>query len=244
MIREMDYSRVYGKWHQYDPGHIARLHKYFRRTIGPLLPPDREARILEIGCGMGFFLMFLRDLGYRNVAGIDIDRGQVQGCRDRGLEVMLVDDSAAFLRDRAEAYDLILAFDLLEHLESDRALELCGRICDGLKKNGKFLATVPNASSSLAGRLRYICWTHRTSFTEHSLDFLLYHAGFEEIRVFGSGSFLRPRLPFLPRPAVFRWLLLLSVRSFRRLEFLAELGWKEGWAVPLSPQLLGVADKR
>ena len=244
MIRAMEYSRVYGKWHQYDPAHILKLHRYFRRTTEHLLPRDRDARILEIGCGMGFYLMLLRDLGFRNIEGIDIDRGQVQGCRDRGLNVALVEDSAAYLKDRPESYDLILAFDLLEHLVPDRALELCGRVFDGLKKGGRFLSTVPNASSALAGRLRYICWTHQTSFTEHSLDFLIYHAGFDDIRVFSSGSFLRPRLPFLVRPSVFRWLLLKAVRFPRRLEMIAELGLKEGRAVPLSPELLGVADKR
>ena len=114
----------------------------------------------------------------------------------------------------------------------------------GLKKGGRLIATVPNASSPLAGRWRYICWTHHTSFTEHSLDFLLYHAGFDNIHVFGAGSFRRPRLPFLIRPAVFRWLLLMFVRSFRRMEILAELGWKEGRSVPLSLNLLGVADKK
>ena len=113
-----------------------------------------------------------------------------------------------------------------------------------MKKNGRLIATVPNASSGLAFRWRYNDWTHRTSFTEHSLDFLLYHAGFDDIKVLEAGPFRRPRLPFLVRPSVIRWLFLLFARSFRRLEMISELGWKEGRRVPLSLNIMAITEKR
>ena len=51
---------------------------YFRKCILPHLPPRRETRILDCGCGYGRMLKALQESGYQNVEGVDCSLEQVQ----------------------------------------------------------------------------------------------------------------------------------------------------------------------
>lgn len=242
----------YRRWHSDSPEHVQKMRKEFKGLISGRLPEDHQARILEIGCGMGFALLALKDLGYQNAEGIDIDADQVKSCLSKNLNVRAVKDSKDFLSDKKGFYDAVLAFDLIEHIPQDEQLELVRAIFEALRPGGRLLCTVPNANSALAGRWRYIDWTHRTSFTEISLDFLLHNAGFSKVRILESGSL--PRFSyqkFLSKEVLKKsfWGEILhrclhrAMRRFRRLEMIAELGFKEGLEIPLSLNLFCIARK-
>ena len=115
MPRPFDYGRYYRKWHSDDAGHLRKMLRYHSRMLGPYLPSDRNARILEIGCGMGYTLTLLQEMGYTRAEGIDIDPGQTKACETKKLNITLVNDSEAFLRERPESYEIIIALDVLEH---------------------------------------------------------------------------------------------------------------------------------
>ena len=234
-----DYSRIYSKWHTYEPGHVAEMKEHFTRFAGDALPEDRGARILDIGCAMGFSLIWLRDLGYAAAEGIDIDEGMVRQCRERGLAAARVEDAAGWLAARPGQYDQVFAFDLVEHLPPEGQLELCRAVHAALKPGGRFVCTVPNANSALASRWRYVCWTHRSSFTEHSLDYLLYNAGFREIAIGGVERMAPPRTI----QGRLRQVLRAAFRGLRRLEMAAELGREGARGIPLELDLRGVATK-
>jgi len=241
--RALDYGRYYRKWHPEGERHLRQMMRYHDRTLGRFLPAAAASRILEIGSGMGFLLSLLREKGYARSAGLEVDPGQAAACRAKGLDVTLVTDTEAYLRSRPKSWDAVLALDVLEHVPVEKTEVLLAAIFAALTPGGRLIATVPNADSGLAFRWRYNDRTHAASFTDISLTALLHEAGFANIRVSGAGSFLRPRLPFLLRPAVFRWLLLRTAWGFRRLEKIAELGWREGRRMPLSLNLLAAADK-
>ena len=116
-------------------------------------------------------------------------------------------------------------------------------IYHALKPKGRLILSVPNANSSIAARWRYNDWTHETSFTEHSIDFLLFNSGFSKISVFASEFGVRPKWIFLPRKSTLLWALFQFYRLWRRGEMIAELGSEQGRAIPLSLNLLVVADR-
>lgn len=241
---KFDYTRYYRTWHPDTPEHRLAMIAFNRRILAPHLPADLGAPMVDVGCGGGFAMLALRELGYRTVTGIDADEGQVATCRSRGLAVEMATDTAGWLRSRAGAFQVILLLDVLEHVPVAEQLDFVSALAGALEAGGRLICSVPNANAALAGRWRYNDWTHQSSFTEHSLDFLLFNGGFGEITVSALEFMQRPRNAWWPLASGARhWWAFRFFRLWRRLEMMAELGPQQGRGVPLSLNLLGVARK-
>jgi len=219
------------------------MSSHHQRILKPHLPLNPDSAVLDVGCGMGFALESLRQLGYRHLEGFDTDNNQVALAQKGGLPVVWAENPLSFLAERAGSKDLILCLDVLEHVPKTGQLGFASAIRQALKPGGRLILTVPNASAALASRWRYIDWTHETSFTEHSIDFLLFNSGFSKISVFASEFGVRPNWIFLPRKSTLLWALFQFYRLWRRGEMIAELGPEQGRAIPLSLNLLVVADR-
>jgi 2-polyprenyl-3-methyl-5-hydroxy-6-metoxy-1,4-benzoquinol methylase len=240
---KFDYSRHYKKWHDNSPEHIKSMNDYYLGLLSPYLPKNHDVSVLDIGCGMGFTIMAFQDWGYSSIQGIDIDPAQIQSCLNKKLDVKLIDNTIDFLSQNKNRYDLITALDVLEHIPHDSQLEFIASCYNALKINGRLICTVPNANSSFAARWRYIDWTHHLSFTEHSLDFVLYNGGFNKILISETEFFLKPSLISLLKGQLIHWSIFRLCRTFRRIEAIGELGFEQGKYIPLSLNLIAVADK-
>ena len=239
-----DYARHYSRFHPDTPDHDVSLQVILRRWLGPHLPADRAANVLDVGCGRGYALMLLRDLGYKQIAGIDPDAGQVDFAQGRGLAVSQASDSAGFLRARPASYDLVLLMDVLEHLPDATQCDLLTAIRESLRPGGRLICTVPNAASAVASYWRYIDYTHRTAFTRESLESLLSQCHWRVDQIEPAEFFARPRFLFwVPTQRAIQWWLLRLHRLRWRFAYLAELGLDRGWDMPLSLNLLAVATR-
>jgi SAM-dependent methyltransferase len=159
---------------------------YFGVIYHNYMPSNKNAVILDLGCGAGHFLYFLKKLGYCNYAGIDISPQQVEFCNANITSHVEVADAFQFLQGKSEAYDLIVAHDVLEHIHKDRVLLLVKNIYSSLRKGGIFIVRVPNMSNPLAVHARYVDLSHEIGFTESSLKQLLFVGGFRDIQLIGA----------------------------------------------------------
>lgn len=257
-MQDLEYSRYYSIYHNDSQSHQRWQIEFNRRILGMHLSELRGTPALDIGCGMGFTMLFLQQEGYHPVQGIDIDAGQVAASLRKGLDVVQVDDASAFIDQQGQRYGMIVAMDVLEHMTPNEQLVVLRSAYRALLPGGRFICSVPNANSTIAARQRYNDFTHHTSFTEHSLDFLLFNGGFRQIEIdsyefflpahkknIGPADFARPRhfLSYLIRDYL-RWSLFGLVRGWRRIEMMGELGFETGRAIPLSLNLLGIATKQ
>lgn len=80
------------------------------------IAPASSARILEIGCSGGVLLQQLRGRGYGELHGVDISEPAIRAAEARGCEDVKVMD-AATLSFPDESFDLLIASDVLEHLD-------------------------------------------------------------------------------------------------------------------------------
>lgn len=132
-----------------DAAEIERLARYedwywwhrARRSIIEVLLRHAVAgtdnRILDVGAGTGATSLALRRFG--RVLGIDLSPEAMQIARDRGLAVARMDATALALPDAS--FDVVVALDVLEHLENDAA---CVReLVRVLRPGGVLLVTVP-----------------------------------------------------------------------------------------------------
>jgi SAM-dependent methyltransferase len=245
MMRELDYTRHYRNWHDGSDDDFNNEVKIITNSLKMLLPDNKSASILEIGCGMGFAIAAIKALGYSDVEGMDADQGQASASKARGLPVEHVSISRTrkYLMGREGAKDIIFAFDVVEHIPKGEQVEFLDLVFGALKPGGQFVCRVPNCNSAVATRMRDIDWTHHCSFSETSLDFLLFNCGFRDISIRDASPNQVPRFPFLLRTEVMKWLLRSYFRAHRRLEFASEFGWTEAKKLPLSPNILALANK-
>jgi 2-polyprenyl-3-methyl-5-hydroxy-6-metoxy-1,4-benzoquinol methylase len=233
---EMDYSRYYKRWHDGSKEHFRKASGHDYKVLKPYLSA-KDAKILDLGCGMGFALGGLSSAGFTNCWGIDSDRTQVEHAQAQGLRVQMVEPEKTIDYIRCNApFDFIFSLDVLEHIPTAALLPLLREIRDALKPGASFVCRVPNCDSLVAGRYRYNDWTHQTQFGDASLDFVLYNAGFQNIRISPSPDSLSIR----PQ-AVLAWLLRRVLRGIHRAELMSELGYREASQIPLSPNIWGVA---
>ena len=154
---------------------------YFAAYIGPHLPPERSARILDLGCGYGRHILALQDLGYSNILGVDISEEQIAYATSHlGLTNVQVGDAIAALEGEQGGYDVILLLDVLEHLELAYSVQLLKAIRRVLKPGGVFIIQVPNALSPLSPN-RHWDITHLRAYTTHSMEQHLRLSGFTEM---------------------------------------------------------------
>lgn len=180
---EFDYSIYYRRFHDDSAASNERTAAWQAHFLAPLMPSSREARVLDIGCGFGHALMALQKLGFYNVMGVEASPEQAESASAKGFEVHVTSDTAGFLRDRIGSYDVGLLLDVLEHIPVAQQIDFLRACHDALAPGGRLILTVPNANSPLAARWRYNDYTHSSSFTEHSLFFVLRNARFDSVTI-------------------------------------------------------------
>lgn len=109
-------------------------------AIKYLLPMDKSTNVIDIGCGSGQFANMVIDNGFLNYRGLDFSDVAIDMAKKALPEYkdsFVVGD--AFTSDIFNTeYDLVVMFEILEHLKGD--LELLKRI----KSKAKVMLSVPN----------------------------------------------------------------------------------------------------
>jgi SAM-dependent methyltransferase len=100
----------------------------------------RRARIIDLGCSGGTLIKKLEENGFTNVEGIDISKVAIQACVRKNIsQAKLMDANKLSFKDNT--FDIIIASDILEHLQNDsEALRSWYR---KLKPKGKLILFVP-----------------------------------------------------------------------------------------------------
>jgi SAM-dependent methyltransferase len=113
-----------------------------RRILAELIRreanPPAGAKILEIGCGTGHNLPMLGQFG--RVDGLELD-DEAAALSEKRLGRKVMRSPLPGLVRVPRNYDLIGAFDVIEHIDDDAAA--VAAIATKLKPGGKFIMTVP-----------------------------------------------------------------------------------------------------
>lgn len=160
-------------------------------VIRRMMPPGATS-VLEIGCGQG--ALGARLSGDYQYVGLEPDPVSCQVAKERFTHLMRGEIRAADVEslDPAERFDVVCAFEVLEHIEDDtRAL---AQWATKLKPGGWLLLSVP------AHQRRYAAWDrlvgHFRRYDPRELASLVEAAGFQDIEVREYGAPLGYALEF------------------------------------------------
>lgn len=150
------------------------------------IPKSVDSKILEIGCGNGSVLIFLKKNGL-NIEGGDIFLEGLRYCRQRAGDVPLYQIDITALPFKGE-FNIIGLFDILEHIDDDeKALR---EVNHALKTGGNILITVP-AHKFLWRKADKVA-SHKRRYSRKEIINKLEHNGFTVKRTTFFISFLFP----------------------------------------------------
>lgn len=141
------------------------------------LPANKDASCLDVACGAGALLFGLRQTGYNTLYGVDYSIEQVASAK-LVCENVMQGDAIAYLTMNKEKFDMITAYDIIEHFDKADIFTFVDAIYAALKPGGRLIVQTPNADSPWFGSIRYGDFTHELAFSPQSLSLVLKVAGF------------------------------------------------------------------
>ena len=158
---------------------FPRLRANLDRSVRHLPRPRQTApRLLDVGCGNGSYLTYMRSAGWE-VHGIDPDPAAAIAARTEGIDIQVGTISEVDLAD--ESFDAITLNHVIEHLHEPA--ETLRRCYDLLRPGGVLWIATPNLASA-GHRLFGRNWRglepprHLVLFNPRSLQSLLTKVGF------------------------------------------------------------------
>lgn len=181
-----DYAQQYGdfqKWHWWFRGRRQIIESVLQHKLHDKSPQT----ILSVGCGPSEGLDWLLPLTDDNgiILGLDADKLHAPQTPKQihFITGLLQEPPLA-----AEAFDVVLALDVLEHIEDDVAALRSAR--NLLKKDGLLLVTVPALPILWGGQ--DVVSQHFRRYTRRSLDTLFKNAGLTNYEINYFNTLLFP----------------------------------------------------
>jgi 2-polyprenyl-3-methyl-5-hydroxy-6-metoxy-1,4-benzoquinol methylase len=171
-----------------------------RRRLAEVLRCCSGGRLLEVGCAEGGFLSLAA--ARFEVQGVDLSAYAVRAVQEQyGFPARVADIEKERLE--GEAYDVIVAFNVLEHL-ADPASGIA-RLYEALQDGGLMIGSVPN-NGGIVGRTATFIGnrldrTHCSTFPPAAWRALFKAQGFTSIRFFGEMNLGRNRSLFIKNRA-------------------------------------------
>ena len=152
-----------------EPVH-RKVWKLITDFLLPYFELHEDANVLELGCGHG---NWIGAIPAQNRYALDINPDVHNMVKQSGFFEIETYVGPCFNLEMFpdQTLDLILASNLLEHLELEEVFGTLNEVSRTLKKNGKFCVIQPNFS--LCPRQYFDDYTHRSVFTAVSLNDIL-----------------------------------------------------------------------
>jgi 2-polyprenyl-3-methyl-5-hydroxy-6-metoxy-1,4-benzoquinol methylase len=147
----------------------------------------KSNRILDVGCGAGFFLDQAKKRGWE-VYGTEYSTRAVEVCKAKGINMK---EGVLQRKNFDEAdFDVITSFEVIEHINNP--IKEVDEIYAILRKGGLFYCTTPNFNSLLRFYLKddynIISYPeHLCYFTNQTLHKVLKKAGFVRDKMLSTG---------------------------------------------------------
>lgn len=161
--RPEDFYQVYDRHRTYVRAEVRKKHRRdFTANIWNPAGFKPGMRVLELGCGVGLFLAYLRAMGVSDVTGVEMDP-KVKEFMPADLAALVhtatFDDFLA--QGNLGSFDRIAMIDVFEHFAPADGVALLNRFKPLLRPEGKLVIRVPNMASPWGLQYQYNDLTHK-----------------------------------------------------------------------------------
>lgn len=198
--------------------HFKKLNLLYDGLIKSHLPDNKSAPCVDLPCGYGNILYYLRSRGFQNSSGVDLDLKQIELAHLLNLNAEH-GDVFEFLNAQQKKIELITSFDFIEHVSKQQALDFLELCFDKLAEDGRVILRTPSADGPFASHDANNDLTHEWCMTANVLETMLKMIGFKKVLI----------LDEYPRPSsvigTARWLIYIPAINIAKLICIA-LGFR------------------
>lgn len=153
---------------------------YLQRSIGQKRLDGM--RVLEIGCGKGYLLFALEQLG-ASCIGIEPGVHGQDGAKEYGVRIVRDEFPSNQIEGK---FDLIILYAVLEHVS--QPVEFLAAIKNAMTPDGRIVLSVPDCGPYIrTGDISMLIHEHWSYFTKRTLEAMLLMAGMKSVEITASG---------------------------------------------------------
>lgn len=159
-----------------------------KKRLEEIVRYKKNGKLMEIGCGKGSFIKLAGN--YFDTEGLDISEYAVEYAK-KYTEKNIIRTDIEKERLDPESYDVVAAFNVLEHLKKTQYVTR--KIHKSLKNKGILIGSVPNNFGIVGGintlLTNFFDRTHKSTYSPKKWFKILKSAGFKRIAFFGEVTF-------------------------------------------------------
>lgn len=161
---------------------VAREYEHF-------LPHEKDAAILDVGFGDGWFMAACLKLGYTNISGAEFAPERKRYLQHWKVKLHKIEnDIGEFLAVHPAEFDFIHMSHVIEHIPKYSLLWIGDALYQALKVGGTLFLRTPNMEGPCANSSLYVTLSHEYGFAGANLTSLLSICGFDDIHLHNPGS--------------------------------------------------------
>lgn len=166
-----DFYAAWADHRTYAPAVLKAKHRrQFNQQVWGPARCGPAMSFLEIGCGTGLFLAYLKDKGVTDFVGVDPEPRVLEAMPSDLKERVRTTTAESFLSENGgRVFDRVVLLDVLEHFSPYEGVALLESLGALLAPGGRVVVRVPNVSSPLGLRHQYGDLTHKAAYTPDSL---------------------------------------------------------------------------
>jgi 2-polyprenyl-3-methyl-5-hydroxy-6-metoxy-1,4-benzoquinol methylase len=185
---EEELANHYSSYSYRQEGYLSPITiKVYNRILDSFERYRKTNRILDVGCGRGYFLDVAKQRGWE-VFGSEFSETAVKLCSGKGINMLHGKIHEHSFRDNF--FDIITSFEVIEHINNPK--EDLNAIYGMLRKGGGFYCTTPNFNSImrfyLKDKFNVISYPeHLAYYTTKTLEKVVCETGFKKHRIISTG---------------------------------------------------------
>ena len=175
---------------------FTQFYEFYRKNYLKYVPPNRDAAVLVISCGPGYFVNMLNRHGYTNVLGIDSYESKVAIAKAHGLNCRVA-RAFPYLEERRESFDTVFCEQELNHLTKSEIVEFLDLVHASLKPSGTLIVHALNGENPVTGAESLAQnFDHYNTFIEYTLRQILEYRNFTNIEILPLNLYVFYKNPF------------------------------------------------
>ena len=179
--RCQQYHKFYLRDEKGQADRYRRQVRDYAKKFGALVAEAPRGSALDVGCANGMLAAFLKEQGFEQVVGVDLNAELIEQAKQNVEAEFHVADAGEFLQ-AGRQFDVIFLLNIVEHIERDRLIAFMTKVYQSLNAGGFAIVRTPNMNNILAAAHLADDLTHCTGLTEQSLRQLAQAAGFKTIK--------------------------------------------------------------